>query len=467
MFKSPVTVAICILCTLVFVLEIVLGGNVFNCSGEILLNLGASTGPLTIGQAQYGRLVSCLFLHAYLLHLILNLYVLMDFGPMAEASLGRKFYIFVFLFSGIIGALASIYYNPTQTSVGASAAILGLLGALIYKSWFAKDSAHFSRVQIVMLCTFLLYSLLLGITSDVVDNAAHLGGFFSGMFACAVYFGSNPGIIATRTRAITAALLTLTLVPALTYACNQKVSNSPDVAVFQLRKQAAPLIVSKDYPAALAKLDSAQKICGDKITSVLFDRAMVLDKMDRYDLALADIDRWLSREKDDVQALLLKSTLEHNLGKDREAITTVSKALDIKPATLLDYFNGAVKGNGGKALFYNNRAWYKLALGGAKEALADCDQSLSIDPRLSTAYDTRGVAFYLLKDYPQAEKDFSRSIALNASDIKNRKGATADGGGYYHRAIARQALGDTKGAAEDMERFKSLDYKPEPWEPKP
>jgi tetratricopeptide (TPR) repeat protein len=227
------------------------------------------------------------------------------------------------------------------------------------------------------------------------------------------------------------------------------------------------LIARKNYAGALAKLDAAEKICGDNITSVLYERAIVLDKLGRYEPALADIDRWLSRAKGDIQALLLKSTIEHNLQKDKEAIQTVTRAMETKPATLLDYLQGAVKGNAGKAMFYNNRAWYKLALGQVKEALSDCDQSLSIDPRLSTAYDTRGMAFYLLKDYNQAEKDFSRSIALNASDIKNRKGATADGGGYYHRAIARLALGDTKGSAEDMERFKSLDYKPEPWEPKP
>jgi membrane associated rhomboid family serine protease/Tfp pilus assembly protein PilF len=467
MLKSPVTLAICILCILVFILEIALGGNVNNCSGEILLNLGASTGPLTIGQAQYGRLISCIFLHAYLLHIALNLYVLIDFGPMAENSLGRKFYCFIFLFSGIIGALTSILYNPTQTSVGASAAVLGLLGALIYKTWFEKHGARFSRPQLVMLCVFLLYSFLLGITSDVIDNAAHLGGFFAGMIACAAFFGTRAQKPVTSKRAFTATALLLVLIPALIFIDTKRVIGNPDVTIFQLRMQAAECVKKKHFAQALDKLNYAQDISSNKDTALLFDRAGVLEKLDQYDPALKDVNLWLEHEKGDVLALVLKAGILHDLKKDEQAIETINQALRQKPITIMDYFNGAVKGNAGQGMLYNNRAWFKLSLGQVKEALADCDKSLSIDRRLATAYDTRGVAYLMLKDFGQAQKDFSRSLELNAAFVKGKPDATEDGAGYYHRAIARLALGDKAGAKEDMDRFKSLDYRPEAWEPKP
>jgi membrane associated rhomboid family serine protease/Flp pilus assembly protein TadD len=467
MIKSGITLTTCLLCILVFVLEIALGGSVFNCSAETLLNLGASTGPLTIGQAQYGRLISCIFLHAYLLHLVLNVYVLIDFGPMTEASLGRKLYLFIFFFSGIVGALTSILYSPTQTSVGASAAILGLLGALIYKSWFEKEGARFSRPQLVMLCVFLLYSLLLGFTSNVIDNAAHLGGFFGGMLVCAAFFGRNAQRIISQKRAVIASASLLLLIPALIYVDCKRVINNPDVAAFQYRQEAAIYLKKKEYAQALDKLNAAQAIASNKVSPILYERAGVLQKLEHFDLALQDIDLWLLHEKSDVGALMLKAAILHDLKKDDQAVESVTKALEVKPATIMDYFNGALKSNLGQAMLYNNRAWFKLSLGHVKEALTDCDKSLSIDPKLATAYDTRGVAYLMIKDFPQAKKDFDRSIQLNASALKHKNGATEDGAGYCHRAIAKSALGDKAGAQQDMDRFKSLDYKPEPWEPKP
>jgi membrane associated rhomboid family serine protease len=466
MLKSPVTVAICILCTLVFVLEIAQGGNVFNCSAEILLNLGASTGLLTIVQGQYFRLISCIFLHAYLLHLILNVYLLIDFGQMAETSLGKRLYIFIFLFSGIMGALASIIYNPAQTSVGASAAVVGLLGALIYQSWFKKDGASFTRPQIVMLCVFLLYSLLLGFTSEYIDNAAHLSGFFSGMIVCAAFYGTKPGNAIELKRGIAASVLLIALIPTLIFFDKTRIERDPNVAVFKYRTEATPLMNSSDNAGALVKLNAAQSLCGNKVTEVLYARAIVFERLKKFDLALQDIDRWLSANQNDVHALTLKSTIQHNLGNNTGAIESATRTIEVKP-TLLELAMHPIFGEQDKAMSYNNRAWYKLSAGQTKEALTDSDKALALAPRAAVSYDTRGMAFYMLKDYSQAERDFSRSIALNASDIKNKKGATADGGGYYHRAIARLALGDAKGAKEDLDRFHTLDYKPEPWEPKP
>jgi len=469
MVKSRITSATCLFCVLVYILEILLGGNVvFNIPTETLLNLGASNGPLTIGQAQYGRLISCIFLHAYLLHLALNTYVLIDFGPLAEASLGRKLYSFIFLFSGIVGALTSILYNPTQTSVGASAAILGLLGALIYKTWFEKDGARFSRPQLVMLCIFLLYSLLLGFTSNVIDNAAHLGGFFAGMITCAAFFGRGSAKTISARRALIASGLLLALIPALIYADTKRVNNNPDVVVSIYRKDAQKFRMKDDFAQALVKLNAAQEASPNKVSSILLDRAEILEQLDQHEAALKDINLWLTQNKDSVEGLRTKSYILHKLGKEEAAIQCVNLALDVNPpSTILDFLSGTAKNKRNQAGFYNDRAWFKLGLGQIKEALADCDQALSLNGQMTTAYDTRGTAYLMLKDFTQAEKDFSRSLELSGAESNRKKGDTESGAAYYHRAIARSALGDKDGAKEDMDRFKSLDYKPEPWEPKP
>ncbi|MBS2008115.1 MAG: rhomboid family intramembrane serine protease [Cyanobacteria bacterium SZAS TMP-1] len=466
MRKSTVTFATCFLLIVVYFVEMSQGGNLLNCPAEILLRLGASTGPLTIDHAQYFRLLSCIFIHANLLHLALNIYVLLDLGPMAEASLGRKFYLFVFYYAGVIGALTSILYNPTQTSVGASAAILGLLGAVIFKTWFEKDGARFSRPQLIMLCIFLLYSLLLGFTSDWIDNAAHLGGFFSGMLACAAVYGTR-GDTPSKKRALAAGGVLAILVVALIIGDDKRVIGNPDVYAFQLRTEAAALIKKKDYVPALAKLNEAQALAKNKVSAILFDRAGVLDEMKDYPPALSDITTWVGEHPKDAQALMLRAAILHKMNRDEEAIESVTRALEIKPTTLVDYFSGMMQVRAGQAMLYNNRAWFELSAGKTDKGVEDAVKSIELDKRLATAYDTRGFAFYMLKDYDKAQKDFSRSIEFNQQDIKNKKGATEDGAAYYHRALARFALGDREGGKQDMERFNSLDYKPEPWEPKP
>jgi len=452
---------------LVYILEVIQGGSLFGIPAETLMRMGASTGPQTIGQAQYARLLSCILVHASLLHLGLNLYVLIDFGPLAEASLGRRIFVFVFWFSGVIGALVSILYNPTQTSVGASAAILGILGAVIYKNWFDKEGAKFTRPQLIMLCIFLLYSLLLGFTADWIDNAAHLGGFFAGMLASAAFYGARGGRRPKAKRAMIGTFLLLLLIPLLISGDGSRVKGNPDVETFLMRQEADALIKKKDFKNALVILNSAQTISPNKCSAVLFDRAGVLEELDMHDVALTDISAWVGEHPKDAQALMRKSGILHNLNRNDEAIAVVTQALEMKPASWTDYFNGALQASAAQAMLYNNRAWFKLSAGRAKEALDDVNQSLELNKRLGTAFDTRGVAFYMLKNFDAAQRDFSRAIELNIAEIKNKKGATEDGAGYYHRACARFALGDKAGGQADMDRFKSLDYKPEPWEPKP
>ena len=467
MIKSRVTFATCLLFLLVYILEVIQGGNILGIPAETLVQLGASTGPLTIGQAQYARLLSCILVHANLLHLGLNIYVLIDFGPIAEASLGRKTYVFVFWFSGIIGALVSILYNPTQTSVGASAAILGILGAVIYKNWFDKEGAKFTRPQLVMLCVFLLYSLLLGFTVDWIDNAAHLGGFFAGMLASAAFYGNKGHDRPGPKRAIVSSFGLLLLIPFLISGDGSRVKGNSEVEAFVLRQEAAALVKKKDFAKALELLNSAQAISPTKNSAVIFDRAAVEDELKQLDPALADISVWLGEHPKDVKAHMLKAAILHKLNRDEEAITSVSAALDVKPSSWMDNFSGTAPTRAGQAMLYNNRAWFELSAGKAKEGLEDVNQSLEIDKNLYTAFDTRGVAFLMLKNFDAAQKDFNRAIELNSAEIKNKKGATEDGAAYYHRACARVALGDKTGAQADMDRFKSLDYKPEPWEPKP
>lgn len=168
-----------------YLAEIALGLNWLNPDSSSLINSGANFAPTTIGRGEYWRLLVSIFLHAGIFHLALNLYALIGFGPMAESALGRWRFVFIFILSGVVGGLCSMLANPITTSIGCSGANLGIIGALMLSSWLkrAELSARLSRPQLLLLAIFLLYSLLLGLSSTYIDNGAHLGGFITGMFA--------------------------------------------------------------------------------------------------------------------------------------------------------------------------------------------------------------------------------------------------------------------------------------------
>ena len=98
-------------------------------SGEALDRLGASL-PGAILQGQWFRLVTAMFLHGGLIHLGFNMMVLLDFGPMLEELYGSARYLFLYVTTGAAGFVASAFIGG-HASVGASTALMGLIGAMI------------------------------------------------------------------------------------------------------------------------------------------------------------------------------------------------------------------------------------------------------------------------------------------------------------------------------------------------
>ena len=82
-------------------------------------------------MGEWYRLFSCIFIHASILHLLLNMYVLKIVGTQVETYLGKIKYVTVFIISGLIGSLFSAIFTKS-VSVGASGAIFGIFGSLLY-----------------------------------------------------------------------------------------------------------------------------------------------------------------------------------------------------------------------------------------------------------------------------------------------------------------------------------------------
>lgn len=160
-----------LICIVMFFLD-----KSFNFSVETLLNFGAKYNPL-IASGEYYRLITSMFLHSDITHLLFNMYALNIFGKNIELIYGRTKFIIIYLVAGLFGGLGSFIFSHS-VAVGASGAIFGLLGAYLYL--YISKPEVFRGGYLKNLLTILGINLLFGILVPNIDNWAHFCGLIGG-----------------------------------------------------------------------------------------------------------------------------------------------------------------------------------------------------------------------------------------------------------------------------------------------
>ena len=167
---------------LVFGLMVFFGVSATEPSGRELVQWGSNVSGLTL-HGQPWRLLTCLFVHAGLSHLLLNMFSLWLLGLLVEDRVGAARLALVYLASGVGGSLASLWWHTNGiNSVGASGAVFGLYGlllALLISKKLTLDKSD--RRAMLGLVLYLVFSNLLAGLSGNIDNAAHLGGLLTGL----------------------------------------------------------------------------------------------------------------------------------------------------------------------------------------------------------------------------------------------------------------------------------------------
>ncbi|GEL09033.1 rhomboid protease GluP [Salisediminibacterium halotolerans] len=149
-----------------------------------LIEFGAKFDPLIL-EGEWWRFFSAMFLHIGLLHLMMNSLALFYLGGAVERIFGTKRFIFIYFLAGFIGSVSSFVFND-NISAGASGAIFGCFGALLYFGLVHKRL--FFRTIGMSLIVILAINLVFGFVVPMVDNGAHIGGLVGG-FAGAVITG--------------------------------------------------------------------------------------------------------------------------------------------------------------------------------------------------------------------------------------------------------------------------------------
>jgi len=167
---APLTATLVTVNVLAFVMQVLTNGG--------LMAFGMKSNE-AIAAGQLYRLVTPIFLHGGIGHLLVNSYALWQVGPMVERVSGPDRYMALYLVSGVAGNVASFAFSKNP-SVGASGAIFGVLGGLTvflfrHKNVLPKGEAMFSTVwQLAAL------NLLMGSAGGRVDNWGHIGGLVGG-----------------------------------------------------------------------------------------------------------------------------------------------------------------------------------------------------------------------------------------------------------------------------------------------
>ncbi len=179
--RFPLTYGIVFLNSAVFLLTILLSGNVVDIDLNTLVDLGALYGPLVVLKGEWWRLVTAMFLHGGMTHILMNMVSLYIIGRGMELYFSKSAYVAIYLFSGLLGGMASLYMHPESVGIGASGAIFGVFGALggFFLAHRNQIASH-GREIMKDFAVILGLNLVLGLSIASIDMSAHVGGLIVG-----------------------------------------------------------------------------------------------------------------------------------------------------------------------------------------------------------------------------------------------------------------------------------------------
>jgi len=182
-FRSfKITYTLIALNLIAYIATALFSANLAEMDTRVLVAFGALYGPLVFVYDEWWRLLSAMFLHGGMTHLLMNMFSLYIVGRPAEIYFEKRAFLAIYFSSGLIGAVASLAMHPQSVGVGASGAIFGLFGALagfflVHRERIGAQSKLFMKNFGVIIAL----NVLLGLSIPSIDMSAHIGGLVAGV----------------------------------------------------------------------------------------------------------------------------------------------------------------------------------------------------------------------------------------------------------------------------------------------
>jgi rhomboid protease GluP len=170
---------------LVFLAMVATGVSFTQPSPLDVFKWGGDFAPATLGDHQYWRLLTSIFLHFGIIHIAFNMYVLYQIGPFIETTFGRVRYLLIYFIAGLAGSIVSVTFHPHSVGAGASGAIFGLYGGVFGFLLRERKSLNPEATKSIAKSAgiFVLYNVVFGAMQGTTDLSAHFGGLIAGFFA--------------------------------------------------------------------------------------------------------------------------------------------------------------------------------------------------------------------------------------------------------------------------------------------
>ena len=468
-FRFPrviVTPALVAINVIVYIVMVARGVDAFAPTSQSLVAWGAGFTPLTAG-GEWWRLLTSTFIHIGFMHLLMNMYVLLDGGYRVERVFGNVGFLVLYLASGLLASVTSHFFHPNVVCAGASGAIFGVYGALLAFGLRCPGAITGIKKGVM---TFIAYNLVYGFAQQGIDMAAHLGGLATG-FLCGLVMAlplTREAVAGRRWRIplvaggaaalvllgsvrlaglVSAGLAVPPLSPAAAGELNQAIAHlkkgENDQAIARLDKaiQLQPkyallYTIRGGAYADKGNLDAAMRDCNQavelapKSAMVYAGRGEVYAQKGDHDKALADFTKAIELNPKYADAYRDRANACYNKGDYDKAIADYSKAIELNPESAAAAYNNrglaygkkgdrlkamadytrAIEMNDAAACINRGNTWEDK--GNHDRAIADYSKAIELKPQYAEAYNHRANVFLQKKDYDKAWADVKKCQSL-------------------------------------------------------
>ncbi|NTU25096.1 rhomboid family intramembrane serine protease [Bacillus tequilensis] len=286
---------------------------------ETLVAFGAKENSL-IAAGEWWRLLTPIVLHIGIAHLAFNTLALWSVGTAVERMYGSGRFLLIYLAAGITGSIASFVFSP-YPSAGASGAIFGCLGALLYVA--LSNRKMFLRTIGTNIIVIILINLGFGFAVSNIDNSGHIGGLIGGFFAAAALGLPIAGALGKRV--LSAVLLIALAVGFLYYGLH-----SPSHQESALIQQASELYQEGKYEEVTELLngEAEQKDASVDLLKIL---AVSDIQIGEYDQAISLLERAVKKDPKDHASYYYLASLYAEKNELGQAEKAIKSALSLKP----------------------------------------------------------------------------------------------------------------------------------------
>lgn len=214
--KRPVVTYALLISNIVLFLTLLLcGSNPFNVNAGVLYNFGGLVNFNTMGRDYFElyRLITSLFLHASVIQLLFNIYALYVIGPQIESFFGKFKFTLIYLGSGIISGLLGMLFLPDNVvGIGASGALFGLIGSLLYFGYHYR--VYLGTVIKSQIIPLIILNGVIALMLSKISLIGYLGGIFGGILVTKAVGVKYKSTVSDRVNGI---IMTLIFVTFLCY----------------------------------------------------------------------------------------------------------------------------------------------------------------------------------------------------------------------------------------------------------